>query len=316
MAIKQSPTNFRTYYKLMRELYTKKYKDSLNVLEEKRIEERALYEDIKDKSDILKKDYNFDVYKYEEFVNNEYNTGDFLSNAHVLFNNKKDDNKIVGILYLTYKFAKLQKEVYDLNNVVNKYDKIINLTLREYSNILQTFYNEVHKHLIKEGEAYTFEGMLGSICINRCKLVSARKKIDYAATKKKRAELEAKGIRIYKREEAEWCKNNGITYEATDPRVYKDCEYCYEFPLMNCRITNGGNMKFTVADYRGTLARKLSNDELLEYTKGDIDKICDLSIDVKTKFNIAIKANPLLYSKYIRNEKQLPYHSCTTNRKD
>ena len=61
------------FIKYIENVYTKKYKDSLNVLEEKRIEERALYENIKDKSDILKKDYNFDVYKYEEFIKKQKN---------------------------------------------------------------------------------------------------------------------------------------------------------------------------------------------------------------------------------------------------
>ena len=54
----------------------------------------------------------------------------------------------------------------------------------------------------------------------------------------------AAGKKIYNKEEADWCARNGIEYKAEDKRVFRKDEYCYEIPLIHCRITNGHSMVF------------------------------------------------------------------------
>ena len=47
---------------------------------------------------------------------------------------------------------------------------------------------------------------------------------------------------------------------------------------------------------------------------GDINKICELPLDLKTKVTLCDKADKILYTKFIRNENQKPITFVKTNR--
>lgn len=305
MGKKEIPTNFKTYYKLMLERTSKKL-DSIRETKDKFEEDvRKLHEEIENKVEDYKSVYNIDVLSYNEFINNKYDNGKLYKDARGLFLNRKNDYKLVSELYDLYTYADRLKEIKELENQITHCNKLLGLSLAQYNEMLRIYYTEVHKKLILEGCGYSFGERIGWICINRVLVKNTRKKmIDYAATKKREAELKAKGIRIWNKEDAEWCKANGIEYKAEDKRVYKNNEYWYEVPLLDSRLPGSYDLDFTVTDYRHNKLRGKTNDQLIEECNSDVNKICELSIDLKSKLTLCDKVDKILYTKFIRNENQ------------
>ena len=316
MAIKNTPVNFRTYYKHLMEVCKDKKNNITTQLEELEKECSQLYNEIKDNATKYKEDYSFDLAKYSEFVNNEYSTGTFLKASKGAFVNRRDEYELVADLYDLYKLAKYQKQIYLYKKDLALVDKILSLGLYQYKDILKAYYTEVHKKLILDGAGYVFDNNMGWICINRCHLNNPKRPLDYAATKRRKEELIKEGKRIYNKEEADWCARNGLEYKAEDVRVFMNNEYCYEIPLINCKLIDGRKLKLDITDYRGAEIRGKTNEDLIKECDGDIDKICELSVDLKTKLTLCNKVNKMLYTKFIRNEAQKSINATSTNRKN
>lgn len=314
MAIKEIPINAKGYYKLFIKNNKQKLEDSLKLLEELEEDIEVRHKNILSWIDVYINEFNFDPNQYIEFKNNEYTIGRFYRAAKGLLINKQNDYELVGDLFTLYELASKQKEIYDLKQDIVLFKKCIALSLKEYTEILRVYYTEVHKHLILEGEGYAFSGELGWICVNRCIIDKKHPMLDFAATKKREKELIEKGERIYNKEEADWCLRNGIEYKAKDKRVFICNEYCYQIPLIDCRLPNARSLEFKVSDYRHRSCRGKTNDELIELCNRDIKKICELSVDLKTKVTLCDKANKILYTKFIRNENQKPFTFTKTNR--
>ena len=316
MGIKQTPTNFRVYYKTLHDAVNPKYKKAVEDYDKLYEEEIALYNDIKNKANIYEAHYRFKVNDYKEFVENTYTNGSFHNAARQLFVNKKDSYNVSAPLYALYKLARLQKELMELYKKRKKYEKILELNIKDYKKLLETFYNEVHKKLIVEGMGYVLEGSLGWICINRCKIVQGqRKMLDYKATKLKKQELLNAGLRPYNKEEAEYAEKVGKPYNGIDYRVFRNNEYCYEFPLLGNRLNIGYKIKFEVTARRGYTVGK-TDEGMIEECNHDLNKICELPIDLHRKLNICLKVNDLLYLNFIRNEAQQPAYTRKANRKN
>ena len=314
MAIKEIPINAKVYYKLFVRNNKQKLEDSLKLLEELEEDIEVRRKNILSWIDVYINEFNFNPNQYIEFENNEYTTGRFYKAAKGLLINKQNDYELVGDLFNLYEFASKQKEIYDLKQDIVLFKKCIALSLKEYTEILRVYYTEVHKHLILEGEGYAFSGELGWICVNRCIIDKKHPILDYSATKKREKELIEKGERIYNKEEADWCLRNGIEYKAKDKRVFICNEYCYQIPLIDCKLPNARSLEFKVSDYRHRSCRGKINDELIELCNRDIKKICELPVDLKTKVTLCDKVNKILYTKFIRNENQKPFTFTKTNR--
>lgn len=307
MALVTKAINHKDYYAELMENTKSEKRDCIAKLRDIDNKLKVAYDDVKSNLDIYKSKHDIDLTKYSEFVNNEYSNGKFFRLAQGLFTNKKNDYELVGELCQLYNLAKLQKEAYNLNNTLNKCDKILNLSLSNYTKLLKSFYYEVHKKLVIEGAGYAFGGDIGWICINRCKLVRPRHKmLDYAKTRQREAELKEKGIKIYNKEEAEYYRKLGIEYKAEDKRVFKTDEYVYQIPLLSCTLPNAKHLKFLIPNYVGNTLKKYTYEELIELADNDVNKICELDLDVKKKLTICNKVDKLLYSKFIRNENQTP----------
>lgn len=317
MATKETPIGYKAYYKLMRERTSKKLEETIEVKNEIELELNKRFNDIKRRQNEYREKFNLNLVEYDEFVLNKYTTGKFYKTIKSIFVNSKNDYKIVSELFDLYQYVEVLKSIYDLENDIIKYNKLLKLTLKEYSNILKIYYTEVHKQLILEGKGYAFSNHIGWICINRCATSKRSKpKLDYAATKKREAELKAQGKRIYNKEEADWCLRNGIEYQAEDKRVFKKDEYYYEVPLISCKLKNAWKLKLELADYRNKKHRGVSNDELIEQCNHDTNKICELDVDLKTKLTLCNKADKILYTKFIRNEDQKSVAAPKANSKD
>ena len=313
MAIKETPTGIRVYYKSMKHTITLKRSQLESSIDE--IENLLFEQKLKiDKNKEKYKEYDIVLDDYEEYVTNTYTTGVFLKIANGAFLNRKGDYTIVSELFDLLQLAKLQKEVYDKRKEMAVCDRALLLSLNDYIELLRTFYTEVHKKLILEGTGYRLEEPIGWICINRCKLINPRPRIDYALTKKKRRELQDAGKRVYNKVEADWCKENNIEYNAEHDLVFRTNEYCYEIPLIGCKLENGSLYEFQTSDYRHCSIRGKSNDTLAKECNNDLNKICELKVDIRTKLNICNEVDKTLYTNFIRNENQKPLASGKTSR--
>lgn len=317
MGIKETPINIKVYYSNMRTAIAVKHKEAIKRFDALSTLMSATYKDIKSCINIYKNNFKVDLNNYAEFVDDKYIDGTFLKVSKGMFINRNNNYQLVADLFNLYNYAKQQKEKYDLAKQIELYEKVLQLTLKEYTELFRIYMTEVHKKLILEGGGYVFGENIGWICINRCILVKARPKLDYIATKKKKEELIAAGKRLYNQEEADWCKRNGIEYKAEDYRVFINKEYCYEIPLLGCKLPEGTKFKLDIADYRHTSVRGKTNDDLIAECKGNLDKICELQVDLKTKLTMCDKTDKMLYTKFIRNETQQPSttpKACRKNR--
>lgn len=303
MAIKEVPITYRTYFKKMRKDVREDNDKLKKNIEELTSKINKEHNNILKLASFIKDSFNIDVTKYDEFNNSEYSTGEFYRIAKSLFMNKSNNYELVSDLFNIYAHANNLRKVKEAKDKIEFNNKLLALNMQEYNEIFKKFYTEVHKKLILDGYGYSFGNNIGWICINRCKINKGRA-IDYAATKKREAEIIAQGKRVYNKKEADWCKRNGIEYIAEDKRVYKDDEYCYEIPLLDCKLPNGGSYKLVISDYRHTSIRGKSNDDLLKECNGDLNKICNLPVNIRTKVTMCDKVNKTLYLKFIRNENQ------------
>lgn len=306
MAVKEIPVTIREYYSSMKTKTSKLRDELIEQCCTLRDKINILYNKIKDNIEVYKDSANINLEDYNEFTLNQYIDGEFLKVAKGIYINRSNNYKLVSDYYDLYQLALYQKNVYDLRNQITLYDKMLSLGLREYTKLLEVFYTQVHKNMILNGEGYSFAGDLGFICLNRCTIKRKRNLIDFAATKQREKELKEEGKRIYNKEEADWCLKNGIKYEAEDKRVYLKKEHFYEVPLLACKIPNGSKYRFEINDRRGRAIRGLKNGELIEMCNNNLDKICELPLDIKTKVTLCEQVDKILYTKYIRNENQKP----------
>lgn len=315
MAIKETPTNFRCYYKKMRASITEKYNKLVDEYGTAYVREKNLYQDLIKKIDKYKINHDIDLRSYKEFVENEYIDGTFYDDAKGLFINKKNNYKVIQPLYSLYKLAKMQKELHENHKTRRLYSKMLSLNLKQYARILETFYNEVHKKLIIEGCGYMFEDNIGWLCINRCKVVQGnRKLLDFQATKKNKEKLLAEGKRLWNKTEYEYAKSLGLDYDGVDYRKYVEAEYCYEFALLDTKLKLDDKIRFEPCARRSHIEGR-TDEQVIADCDNDLNKICELQIDVKRKLNLCIKTNDLLYLNFIRNESQQSAHTPKANRK-
>ena len=316
MAIKEIPTNFRVYYKSMRETIRPKYEKAVDDYEKGLVEEKALYDDVKLRLSSYKDTYKFDLMSYKEFADNSYINGEFFEAAKSLFLNKKKNYLATNPAYTIYKLARRQKELFELKHQINIYEKMLDLSLDEYQQVLQAFYTEVHKRLIIDGYGYVFESPIGWTCINRCKIVEGKRKhLDYNATKLNKQKLVAEGKRLWNKDEADYARTIGAEYNGVDYRVYLNEDYCYEFALINCRVTKGEKCRFEPCARRKNVKGR-TNAQLIADCDNDVNKICELPLDIRRKLYLCLESDNILYLNFIRNEAQQSYHTPKANRED
>ena len=308
--IKPMPVHIREYYKAMRTAYTQKKEEAIKEREELISEADVLQQELMERhEDYLK--YNINLSKYDEFINNEYIDGHFLRMAKGAYLNRENDYELTAELHSLLKLAEMQYKIYELKNDIERYNKILSIKSNEYVRYMREYFNVVHKKMILEGCAYQFGHKIGNVVINRVKYTSKRKGIDYKATKEKKAEIVANGGRLYNKQEAEWCEKNGLEYKAEDGRVYLDTEYYYEVFMFNRCFPDARMFSFTPQDYRSVEIRGKSNKQLIEECGGDLNKICELPIDMKSKLHMCVEVDKMLYTNFIRNENQTSYKYTT-----
>ena len=193
---------------------------------------------------------------------------------------------------------------------------MLDLSLNQYQEVLQSFYTEVHKKLIIDGVGYVFESPIGWICINRCKIVQGKRRLlDFKATKDNKEKLLAEGKRLWNKDEADYAKVVGADYDGVDYRVFLNKDVCYEMPLINCRLNSGEKYRLTPTFARRHIKGK-TNADLIAECNNDINKICELPIDIMLKLKLCLETDNILYLNFIRNEAQQSAHTPKANRKN
>lgn len=304
MKTKQTPVNFRTYYKLFIE-QNKTKRDELIDRREKCINQASeSKKNILADFDTYKSKYNINLNFYKEFVAETYLDGTLNKLAKGLYYSTKDDYVATAEALELYMFSNAIYEIRNINKELEFVNKCCILSIQEYTKILKVYYNKVQELMILKGYGYDIEGTLGWLCINRCKKEKGKQLLNFAATRRKEQEIIKNGGRVYNKVEAEWCKKNGLEYKYEDKRVFLELKYVYEVAWIKPTVKNASMFKFEVSDYRGKELRGLTNEEIKEKYNNDLVKICNLPLDIKTKLMMCIDINKKLYFKFIRNETQ------------
>lgn len=312
----ETPTGTGEYYSLFKEAMLQKLKDTITRIELTKTSIAEAKDLVDTNIDKYKTEYSIDLTTYKEYNDNKYINGDFYSQFKQRLTKCKDTATSAD-MYNIFTLANQQRSLHLLSKERDKYDKAASLGFIQYKNILKLYYTEVQKHIILNGEAYTIAPYIGSLCVNRVRVSDkARKKLNFVATRKRKEELLAQGKHLYNEEEAKYYEKIGIPYTAEDYRVYLDTEYLYEYVIIYSKYKDSSMHVFKPADYRGHTLRGKTNDQLIEECNGDVNKICELDLDIRTKLNMCIKSNIGLYTNFIRNEDQKSIRTISSYRKN
>lgn len=295
------PCSARTHYKRYKE--NNKYK--LNILSQEVIDIKNQINEyhsyLLTNTEELNKNLHIRLNNYNDFLNNEYKDGKFLSFAKRLYNLKNINNDYLNDVNCIYTLAIQQRVLLEKEKQLFICKKAIELDINKYLDYLRTYMIEVHKQLILLGNAYKLSKKIGPVCINRIRNIGNVYIIDYKATNENRKKLLAEGKPLYSVNEKEWCEKNNIPYNVEPYIVYKKNEVSYEFVLTR-NIIRTIPVKFKPSKFK---SRKLEStyDDIIK-NNNDIFKICNLEIDIKQKLNMCLLIDKKLYTKFIRNENQ------------
>lgn len=241
---------------------------------------------------------------YPEFVQDKYINGRILTTLGILYKDDKIDNETRAKLLEIINYFKAKKRIAEIDRTKVSYQKCLKLRQKDYLHIIKTFYTKLHEYLL-QGYGYVYDNRIGWVCFNR---TVYRQKgdnvLDYAKTKANKKKLIEQGVHLWNKAERDWAEKNGLPYNGVDYRIFRKPEAVYEFPLIDCTLPNAYILQFKKVNYRPYEFNGISNEDLLEQTGGDVNKIYKLNIDLKTKLSLCLEADKLLYTKFIRNENQ------------
>lgn len=297
------------------------YKDFIEETEIKRERARISVDEltasiVSKRSDIVPDvdKFKYPVIDYPEFQQNKYINGRLENAAKGMFEDKREDPEMKRLCFRLIGYAIDLRKIYEETERIRLYDKMLNLSLREYRRIVKIYYNAVERELILKGNGYRLEDKLGWICINRV-LNTGAKVCDFDATRKNKKRLIAEGKEIYNKDDAEYCRQHGIEYDAVDATVYKADEVWYEYCLLGSKV-QGRTLCFKTVNTRDMKLSSYSNEDLLNLTNNDVNKIMDLDVSMKHKLVLCNQADKTLYTKFIRNEEQKKSFYGTYSRKN
>ena len=306
MRLKEIPTTYREYYQTFHDAYAQKCDDTIKDIERLNIMINSIKDSIENKYELFKTKCKIDLHDYPEYISNKYDNGILDKDVKELFMKHSNNYELKVFILILKRFVNSIKNVTELNKKLQIYQKCRNITVKEYRNLLERYFTEVHKYIILDGYGYQLSPAIGVICFNRCKLVNARPKIDYKATKERKKALLDSGERLFDKDEAEFCKQNDIEYNGKDYRVFMNKDYVYEMPLLFGKFPNCTRSKFYITDRRSRQVRGKSNEDLIRECNNDTKEIVKLPLDMRTKLTMCLSVDKMLYSKFIRNENQKP----------
>ena len=316
LGIVEKPTWYREYYSLFTRRLNAEYASLNNECEEIERELKRLKEELLDNIGIFSKYCKFNLLGYAGFTLIDPNDKEFIEDSKRLFIHYSRNETVKTQVLKIYSYAKKLEKFNEKIKRLAIVRRCSDLSIRQYNDLLKIYMTKVHEELVLNGNGYVMSPVLGTICISRCKLDNPRKKLNFKATKANKEKILNDGGRLYDKDEAEFCAVNGIDYDGKDYRVYLDKTHVYEIPLLYAKFKNAQSAEFKVADYRGNKIRGKTNEDLNRECEGDNKKVIKLPLDFRTKLNICLQNDKMLYSKFIRNAAQQPIASSKAYRKN
>lgn len=310
------PIGVTSYYKDIINIYKKKLEDINGNIVDNTNQLVDNYKYLKDNQFKYFKDYNIDLTEFDEYNNNRYIDGkllEFIQNK--LIDNAGNDDVCKELFYI-FNYAKAQKVLQSIRKQTEVYNKILKLKSRQYVKVLNIFYNQVHKLMVKYGFVYRYNE-LGYIGINRFRIdtsYTAPSMIDYKATKIRKQELIAQGKRLYNKFDEKWCKEHNIEYNGIKYVVPTTKTHCYELILFKkTRALN--NVFFYANQYRAAGESRLTLEQLMEMYP-TVDEILTLNMDVKCKANLCCQLDDNIAKILTRYEDEKAIRNRKANRED
>ena len=204
MRLKEIPTTYREYYQTFHDAYDKKCDDTIKDIERLNIMINSIKDSIENKYELFKTKCKIDLHDYPEYISNKYDNGILDKDVKELFIKYSNNYEVKVFILILKRYVNSIKKITELNKKLEVYQKCRNITVKEYKNLLERYFTEVHKYIILDGYGYQLSPSIGVICFNRCKLVNARPKIDYKATRERKKALLDSGEHLFDKDEAEF----------------------------------------------------------------------------------------------------------------
>lgn len=211
---------------------------------------------------------------------------------------KNDNSERRVILILLVKYCSIIKNEQDCINAIRIADKKQKLTFGEYREFVFRYYTKVHKVLL-QGKAYRYMNGIGTLYIHRVQIEGEGRKIDFHKTKLRKEELQAKGVKLYNKYEADQCKALDLPYDGVDYRVWLRAPAYYSLRFIHSKYF-AKEYDFYPISYIHQKYRDYSQDQLAFNLCQSNEDIFDLQIDLRTKIAIYLKRNPERYIDFDR----------------
>ena len=203
---------------------------------------------------------------------------------------KNDDGERRKILILLVKFCSIVANEQNCIKELELSNKKQTLTFGEYRDFVFRYYTKVHKVLL-QGKAYRYMNGIGTLYIHRVQIEGEGRKIDFHKTKLRKEELQAKGVKLYNKFEADQCKALDLPYDGVDYRVWLRSPAYYSLRFIHSKYF-AKEYDFYPISYIHQKYREYSQDQLAFEICENNEDIFDLQIDLRTKIAIYLKRNP------------------------
>lgn len=203
---------------------------------------------------------------------------------------KNDDGERRKILILLVKFCSIVANEQNCIKELELSNKKQTLTFGEYRDFVFRYYTKVHKVLL-QGKAYRYMNGIGTLYIHRVQIEGEGRKIDFHKTKLRKEELQAKGVKLYNKFEADQCKALDLPYDGVDYRVWLRAPAYYSLRFIHSKYF-AKEYDFYPISYIHQKYREYSQDQLAFEICENNEDIFDLQIDLRTKIAIYLKRNP------------------------
>lgn len=294
----------------------KEYKEKLDkVLEVK----ESVHKYLSENKERLINTYQIDITTFDlEWVEKKYNPAEHLYNRLIKLFNITEENKDREVLTQAIKYCNILRNEDKFTKLINLCSKRKKLSLKEYKSYVAKYFIKVHECVLN-GMGYRFAYGTGTFVINYWKmnpdLSEYSKKLDYAATNKKKKELLALGKKLYDEKEAQWYKARNIPYDGVDYRVYKRDHSFYEITFIKSVILKN-NFEYQRTEYSHKDYRGLTQQELAEKYCKTVEDVYPMRMDIRYKLNVMLHIDPTKYLNFIRNAEQVKYKHRAHNSED
>jgi len=280
--------------------YLKAYSEELN-------ENKVLLDEyinrLKFDIDNIKNKLNINLYYYIDFVQPLQSDVDKLLGICVKLLPVYDKDEDVNILNYIIKFCKIVTNINWLNKAISMCNIRKEITYTKYRELIKLYYDKAVDELFK-GKGVRCDNGLGVIIIEYIPQKENNfKKVDMAATAKRKQELLNKGIKLYNAEEAKEYERAGIKYDGVNCVVYSENQFLLYPLLLNAVGFEGNVLRFYPANYVAKELRGFTTQELADnFTDEQLSK---KRLYLITRVNVELKRHPEYWTKYVHKMKNI-----------